>query len=207
MEFVIPEMSDVELDTRLVATAQSGDRAAFEQLVARHARVAGRFAAQIVKNREDAEDVVQEAFVRAYTHLAGFRGEASFRSWLLRIVLGVAQDHLRRRSRRIAQHSIDPAIEVVSLDRESSDRPERVDRIAILRSAIDDLPTKQKAALLLKVYEGLSHQEVAKVIGSTSGATRVYLALARQSLRRRFAKWFRADDETNEAPDRAVRPR
>lgn len=193
MESVIPKMSDVELDARLVATAQRGDRRSFERLVAKHARVAGRLAQHIVRNREDAEDVVQEAFVRAYVHLAGFRGESSFRSWLLRIVFSAAHDHLRLRRR--GAPALDLAAVSGPVDLESSERPERLDRIAMLRRAIEELPEKQRAALLLKVYEGLSHDEVARVIRSTAGATRVYLALARQSLRRRFAKWFGSDDD------------
>lgn len=201
MEFVIREMNEVELDAELVATARSGDRPAFERLIARHARPAGRLALQIVKNREDAEDVVQDSFVRAYTHLDTFRGDASFRSWLLRIVYSVAQDHLRRRARGSSVVSLDQRAESGPLDLESRDRPERIDRITLLRRAIDELPAKQKAALLLKIYDGMSHAEVAHVIRSTAGATRVYLALARQSLRRRFAKWFAGDDDA-----RAPRP-
>jgi RNA polymerase sigma factor (sigma-70 family) len=186
-------MTDLELDARLVATALSGDRGAFEELVARHARIAGRLATRLVRNREDAEDVVQESFVKAYTHLADFRLDAPFRAWLLRIVMSVAHDHLRSRARRSWSLAGQP-IEGLAIDQDSSDKPISRDRIDAMRGAIDELPSKQRAALLLKVYEGLSHQEVARVIGSTAGATRVYLALARQSLRRRFAKWFTGEE-------------
>ncbi len=195
-----------DLDAALVHAAKRGDRSAFEQLVTIHARAAGRLAERLVRSREDAEDVVQEAFVRAYTHLDSFRADSSFKTWLYRIVLSVAQDQLRRRGRSLAglensgrtgREPVD--VETVASRAESTAASESRDRIEQLRAAIETLPHKQRAALFLKVYDGLSHQEVARAIGSTVGAARVYLALARQSLRRRFATWFERGDESDPA--------
>lgn len=175
-------------DALLVAQAKAGDRAAFDGLVRRHSRPCVRLAARLTGNREDAEDVVQEAFAKAYRFLDRFREDASFRTWMLRITLHQAKDNLRRRVRRQGMATmtslIDP--EVAAPAAGPGRTAEARDEVSRLRAALDDLPARQKAALLLKVYEGLPYDEVADALGTTVAAARVYLSLARQSLRRRF---------------------
>jgi len=175
-------------DAPLIAAAKAGDLAAFDGLVRRHSRPCARLAKRLTGNREDAEDVVQEAFAKAYRFLERFREDASFRTWMLRITLHQAKDLLRRRNRRDQMATMttiaDPGVAT------SSPGPIRTaearDEVERLRIALDDLPARQKAALLLKVYEGLPYDEVAEALGTTVAAARVYLSLARQSLRRRF---------------------
>lgn len=175
-------------DAPLIAAAKAGDLAAFDGLVRRHARPCARLAKRVTGNREDAEDVVQEAFAKAFRFLDRFREDASFRTWVLRITLHQAKDLLRRKKRRDQMATMttiaDPGVAA------SSPGPTRTaeakDEVERLRVALDDLPARQKAALLLKVYEGLPYDEVAEALGTTVAAARVYLSLARQSLRRRF---------------------
>lgn len=177
-------------DALLLAQARIGDRRAFEELVRRHARAAARLAARLLESREDAEDVVQEAFTNAYLALASFREDASFKTWVLHITFNLAQDQLRKRARReraIGKERPEGAgfpCPAAGPAQRASAR-EDVER---LKNALDDLPPRQKAALLLKVYEGLSYAEVAAVLGTTRAAARVYVSLARQSLRRRFER-------------------
>jgi RNA polymerase sigma-70 factor (ECF subfamily) len=187
-------MNDAE--ARLLDAARSGDLAAFERLIHEHARAAGHLAARLLGNREDAEDAVQEAVFKAHRALAAFRGDCSFRTWLLRITFAVARDQLRKRQRmpRLAVAPADPATAILGGSDPGVAAGDR-ERLATLRAAIDELPQKQRAALLLKVYEEMPHDAIARVIGSTVGATRVYLVLARRSLRRRFAAWLERRDE------------
>ena len=181
-------MSQTELDAPLIAAARKGDTAPLEQLIRRHARAAARLAGRLLGNREDAEDVVQESFTRAFLNLEKFREKASFRTWLLKITLNVATDVLRKRSRRpglgdlVGQGTEGPPSPAAGPSR----RAEARDQLDHLNQALHDLPPRQKTALQLKIYEGLSYAEIASVLGTTEGAARVYLTLARQSLRRRF---------------------
>ncbi len=183
-------MPRVDDDGPLVRQSQYGDVVAFAELVRRHARSAARLATRLLGNREDAEDAVQDAFAKAFANLARFRADSSFKTWLLHIVLNQAQDQLRRRRRRGPLASPEPVTEVSA----SSGRPgpfRRVaaqDEVRVLNEALDQLPPRQRAALLLKIYEGLPYEEVAGALGTTVPAARVYLSLARQSLRRRFER-------------------
>lgn len=179
-------------DATLVAHAQAGDRAAFDALVVRHARSVGRLARRVVGNVEDAEDVVQETFVRVYQHLAGFRGQSSFRTWMLRIALNLAHDRLRARSRAPSPHDLAAGVAPHDVRPPDHAATHRDDRAALDR-AVAELPPRQRLALLMKVVDGLTHVDIAKVLGTTESAARVYLAMARSTLRRRLASWWARD--------------
>ena len=183
-------MANTDLDAPLVEQARQGDRAALETLIRRHSRPAARLAVRLLGNREDAEDVVQESFTRAYLNLKNFRGRSSFRTWLMRITLNLAQDQLRRRSRRTADSSsaLLDLQQLVAPEAGPRRGVEARDQVAHLNRALEELPPRQKTALQLKIYEGLEYTEIAAVLGTTVGAARVYLALARQSLRRRYER-------------------
>lgn len=182
-------------DAPLVAASRRGERAAYETLVRRHARAAARLAHRLLGNREDAEDVVQDAFAKAYVNLATFREEASFRTWLLHIVMHLCHDHLRRRERRgptLGLDGVEPATRDAGPGRDAQAR----DELRSLREAVDDLPPRQRAALVLKVVEGLPYDEVARALGTTVESARVYLSLARQSIRRRVERAARRRGES-----------
>ncbi len=188
-------MSTLDADRPLVIAAQGGDTAAFAELVKRHSRACFRLAAKTLGNAEDAEDVVQETFTRVYQSLPRFRGDASFLTWALRITHHLAHDHLRGRRRRSA--AIEPAVEAPQEAPDRAAGPAREsaarDDAAALRIALDLLPVRQKTALFLKVWEGLPYTEIARVLGTTVGAARVYLSLARRELRRRLARLWSDD--------------
>ncbi len=174
-------------DALLLAAARTGDRSAFEQLVRRHARAAARIASRLLESREDAEDVVQDAFTNAFLALASFRGHASFKTWILHITFNLAQDQIRQRARRertFGRGGHDGAALPCPAAGPARHAAAR-DDAEHLQRVLEELPPRQKAALLLKVYEGLAYAEVAAVLGTTPGAARVYVSLARQSLRRR----------------------
>ncbi len=159
-------------DRELVQRAKAGDEAALGALVELHHEVAFRVAVSIVGDEDSAQDVVQDAFVKAFRALAGFRGDSAFRTWLLTIVANEARGAYRRRSRR-RESSIDLAAPIAA----DSPNPDEVavvaDEAARARRMLEELPEKQRLSVSLRIEEGLSFREIGEVIGSSEGAARV----------------------------------
>jgi len=175
-------------DRGLVERAAQGDREAFGALVQRHQDRAFNLAYQIVRNREDALDVAQEAFVKAYGSLPNFKGEASFTTWIHRIVVNVAIDTLRRR------RSGDPTpyddqramSEEVEGGPTTPDDPETAlgarQVRSLLRRGIQALPPAQRAVLVLREIEGMTYEEIARAVGCNPGTVMSRLFYARRRL-------------------------
>jgi len=181
-------------DAALVDRARAGEAAAFEVLVKHHQAAAFALAYQMVRHREDAQDIAQEAFVRVFRGLRDFQGQAAFKTWLHRIVVNLALDALRRRSRHPAA-PYDDAREAGGEAREERGiRPEENPDRALearaageaIRMALEELPAPQRATLLLREVEGLSYQEIAEVLGCAPGTVMSRLHYARQRLRERL---------------------
>lgn len=155
------------------------------ELVTRYGDRARRVAHGILGNLDDAEDAVQEAFVRVVDHIDQWRGEAPLIVWIARIVVRCSHDILRRR-RPVSP--FDP--EAAPPGRPWED-PERVaqarDELARVRVLLQELPPRPRTALVLKVVEEMTHREIAEVLGTTEQAARVYVAQARRFLRHRLA--------------------
>jgi len=172
-------MSEPGGDQELVRRHVSGDEAAFAALVARHRRYAYGLCYRILGNHHDAEDASQEAFLRAARGLADFRGTATFKSWLTRILINACINRQRSERRRSA----------ASLSAESSEREagsggvELTELQAAVQAAIGRLPEKQRAALVLRVYEELSFGEIGELLEVTPEAARANVCLARKRLR------------------------
>ncbi len=182
----------------LVRAAKSGDISAFEQLVKRYDRNIFRLAQHITQNREDAEDVVQEAFLKAYTHLNGFQEQSKFYTWLVRIAVNESLMKLRRR-RADKTVSLDQEIETEenSMPREVTDwrpNPEQVYKQAemnqILAKTIGGLPGGFRAVFVLRDVEGLSTEETAEALQLSVPAVKSRLLRARLQLRERLNKYF-----------------
>ena len=182
----------------LVRAAKSGDISAFEQLVKRYDRNIFRLAQHITQNREDAEDVVQEAFLKAYTHLNGFQEQSKFYTWLVRIAVNESLMKLRRR-RADKTVSLDQEIEGEenSMPREVNDwrpNPEQVYNQAemneILSKTIGGLPGGFRTVFVLRDVEGLSTEETAEALQLSVPAVKSRLLRARLQLRERLSKYF-----------------
>ena len=170
-------------DRQAVEACLSGDRGAFDRLVERHQREVYRLCFRYLGNHEDANDVAQDAFLRAYRALASFRGDSAFSTWLYRIAVNACLSF--RRSRRPAEE-LDPAL---ADPREGADHDVfRRERAAAVRGAIATLPDKQRATLILKVYHDLSHEEIARAMGSTVGTVKANLFHALAKLRQRLGR-------------------
>lgn len=162
----------------LLDRCRRGDPAAFEELVRSTHRRVYTLAFRVVGDRHEAEDVAQEAYVRVYRGLPGFRGDSSFDTWLYRITANAAASHLRRR-RRFGDVLDDPE-EVVQVPDEAS--PDPVDRDEIQR-ALFALPVAQRAVLVMRDAYGFSITEIAEDLGLSEGAVKVRIHRARRRLK------------------------
>ncbi len=168
-------------DAQLVRLAREGDERAVDALVRRHQDTAFDAAYRIVRDDDAAADVAQDAFLKALRGLEAFRGDASFQTWLVRIVINTARSALRARARR-GERSLELVKEPAS--------GEDPARLAFVRSEaeriagyLDALPEKQRVAVTLRVFEGLSYREIAAACESTEGAMRVNYHMGIKRLR------------------------
>ena len=177
-------------DRSLVERAAKGDQRAFAELVGRHQRRAGVVAYGIVRNAEDAREVVQDAFVRVWKHLADFSGQASFSTWLYRIVYNLSIDVLRRRSPGNAvelddRTDLDGAPDELLPYRGESDPFRSLDRARLteaMQSALDALPAYHRTVIVLREVEGLSYEEIAEATSVPKGTVMSRLFHARRKM-------------------------
>jgi RNA polymerase sigma-70 factor (ECF subfamily) len=170
-------------DADLVHACLQGDRTAFDTIVERHQRAIYRVCYRFAETHEDASDLAQDVFVRAYRSLATFKGQASLTTWLYRIAINVGLNHAGARR---------PAIEPIGTaanDLPSKGEPPvdavlRGERAEQVRAAIRRLPRKQRATLILRAYHDLPHDQIADVLGTSVGAVKVNFFHALNNLRK-----------------------
>jgi RNA polymerase sigma-70 factor (ECF subfamily) len=165
----------------LLAACRRGDREAFEEVVRRTHKHVYTQALRLVGDRQEAEDVAQEAYLRVFRGLAGFRGDAQFETWLYRIVSNAAMSHLRKR-RRFAELVLDSSEESGEPPSSIQVAEEAVDRDALTK-ALESLPPSLRVVVILKDVYGLSCREIGDQIGVSEGAVKVRLHRARRRLK------------------------
>jgi len=200
MAVIEPKVKDAATDElALVQAAKRGDVAAFEQLVKRYDRNIFRIAQHITQNREDAEDVTQDAFLKAYENLEQFQGNSKFYTWLVRIAVNESLMKLRRRrTDRTVSLDEDIKTEEDTMPREVADwspNPEQLYKQGelkdILRKTIQGLPASFRTVFVLRDVEGLSTEETAEALDLSIPAVKSRLLRARLQLRERLNKYFR----------------
>jgi RNA polymerase sigma-70 factor (ECF subfamily) len=190
-----------EADLELVRRCQKGDAKAFEMLLGRYRRKVYGLAMGMVGNRDDALDVVQDAFVRVFRHIHSFQGDSSFYTWLYRITMNLCIDHVRRSARfraapyedRLAHDSVDqgdfpvlPARHDVNPGK-AARRHEVMDHLA---DALAELPPHHRAVIVMREFEGLSYEEMAQVMQVPKGTIMSRLFHARHKLQRALAPYL-----------------
>jgi RNA polymerase sigma-70 factor (ECF subfamily) len=189
---------EVHPDLALVASAKAGDVHAFETLVNKYDRQIFRIAQHITQNKEDAQDVVQDAFLKAYEKLEQFQGNSKFYTWLVRIAVNESLMRLRKR-RTGKMVSIDDDIETEegSVPRDLADwspNPEQnygqAELAEILRKTIQGLPHGFRIVFVLRDVDGLSTEETAETLGLSVPAVKSRLLRARLQLRERLSRYF-----------------
>ena len=178
-------------DKELVEKAKAGDQRAFEQLVVDNQNKVYSLALRLVNDREEAADLAQEAFVRAWQGLPAFQGESSFATWVYRLATNVCIDHLRRKKRREA---VEPAVSLDDADggwTEPADweqdphrQLERSERGRALSRGLAALPDWQRRVLVLRELSGLSYQEIGQAMDLDLGTVKSRIARARLALRK-----------------------
>ena len=157
-------------DDALVRQCLAGDRSAFDVLVERHRRQVYQVCYRFVNNHEDASDLAQDAFLRAYRALHTFKGNSAFSTWLYRVAINVC---LNRVSAKLAPTEPLDQREHQDVRGELPDREVlRQERAATVRAAIARLPKKQRATMILRMYHELPHDEIAAILGSSVGAVK-----------------------------------
>jgi RNA polymerase sigma-70 factor, ECF subfamily len=170
-------------DKHLVELTLAGDRTAFDVLVARHQKAVYQLCYRFVPHHDDASDLAQDVFVRAWKGLSRFKGDAAFTTWLYRITVNVCL------SRVTAKRPINaPVEELERLEDVQTDAPgtslRRAERAEAVRRAIHALPEKQRATLVLRIYHELPHQQIAEILGSSVGAVKANFFHALGNLRK-----------------------
>lgn len=159
-------------DAGLVDRARQGDPEALDELVRRHHAAVYRTALGILRDEDQAQDAAQETFLKALRGLEAFRGESAFRTWLVSIVVNEARAALRRTGRR-AEMPLEEAVPLEPRGSNPADQALQGIQLDRVRVCLDRLPEKQRLAVELRIFEGMSFREVGQVIASSEGAARV----------------------------------
>ena len=187
-------MSERDVDRQLVARAQRGDKRAFELLVEKYQRKLGRLLARFIRDPAEVEDVTQEAFIKAYRALPAFRGDSAFYTWLYRIGINTAKNYLMALGRRAPTST-----EVGAEDAEGFEDGEQLRDIntpeSVLLSAeiartvnatIDELPEELRTAIQLREIEGMSYEDIARIMDCPIGTVRSRIFRAREAIAERL---------------------
>jgi RNA polymerase sigma-70 factor (ECF subfamily) len=190
---------EAEEDRELILRAQKGDQAAFRRLVERHQRRAFAIAMGLVRDENDARELVQDAFLRVYRNLNTFQGGSSFFTWLYRIVTNLAIDLMRKPGRRDAELVDGQAASDEPTDFPLVSRIDGADPIDVMRrreiagriqAALDALPPYHRGVILMREVEGMSYEEMAVAMGVSKGTIMSRLFHARQKLQRALADCY-----------------
>jgi RNA polymerase sigma-70 factor (ECF subfamily) len=187
-------MSERDLDQLLVERAQRGDKRAFELLVEKYQRKLARLVSRLVRDPAEAEDVTQEAFVKAYRALPSFRGDSAFYTWLYRIGINTAKNYLVAMGRRAPTSTEVDAEEAEGYESGEQLRdintPESLllskEIAATVNKAIESLPEELRSAIQLRELEGMSYEEISKLMDCPIGTVRSRIFRAREAIAERL---------------------
>jgi len=192
-------------DEELVAKSNGGDPDSFNELIRRWERPIYALAYRQIGREEDARDVCQETFLRAFRALKGFRGQAKFSSWLYRIALNLCRDWMRRQ-RRAPTVQIPEGVDPVEMASESGPVEsietlvERRELSAVVEEAMALLPEEQRTAIILKEYHGMTFQEIADLQGCPLSTVKTRLYQGLSVLRRHLQQQGKYDPTTTTVP-------
>jgi len=183
-------MGDKEVDQQLVERVQRGDKHAFELLVVKYQRRLGRLISRFVRDSAEAEDVTQEAFIKAYRALPGFRGESAFYTWLYRIGINTAKNYLislGRRAPTSTQFDVEESEDFETselLHDVSTPENELMSKqvVGVVNASLLKLPEDLRTALTLREIEGLSYEEIAEIMNCPIGTVRSRIFRARETI-------------------------
>jgi RNA polymerase sigma-70 factor, ECF subfamily len=193
-------LAHLENETALVAEAQAGNANAFAALMGQYESHVYRLALNITHNPQDAEDALQDAFLKAYTHLGEFRGESRFSTWLVRIATNEALTKIRQRRPEGeassnewigAENEISRPREIKDDDDNPEERCSKTELLEILSEAIESLDVSLRMVFVLRDIQSFSTEDTARLLGLSDAAVKTRLMRARLKLRQRLSAWFK----------------
>lgn len=182
-------MSERSIDQKLVVRVQKGDKTAFDLLVRKYQHKIAKLISRYVRDRREVEDVTQEALIKAYRAIGGFRGESAFYTWLYRIAVNTAKNYLESQSRRPPGSDVE--IESAELiesgeglrDQATPERQMLTNEIATtVHRVLEHLPPDLRTAITLREIEGMSYEEIAEVMDCPIGTVRSRIFRAREAI-------------------------
>lgn len=184
-------MSDRDIDQQLVERAQQGDKKAFSLLVEKYQRRLSRLLSRFIKDPDEIDDVAQETFIKAYRALSGFRGESAFYTWLYRIGINTAKNHLMSQGRKVEislskftdedDDGPDMSEQLPDLDTPETELANR-QIIEVVQKVVSKLPEELRTAITLREMEGLSYEEIALAMSCPIGTVRSRIFRAREAI-------------------------
>ncbi len=181
--------NNAKLDKELVQRVQQGDKSAYDLLVIKYQHKIVQLVNRFVKDPSEAQDVAQEAFIKAYRALGNFRGDSAFYTWLYRIAINTAKNYLVSRSRRYSDYEVDvqDAEQVENAPQlKGMDTPDNVlmneQIVEAIKSAIEKLPDEMRTAIMLREFEGMSYEEIAQAMDCPVGTVRSRIFRAREAI-------------------------
>lgn len=183
-------MSERDVDAKLVARVQAGDKAAFDLLVLKYQRKILRLLSRMLRDQSEIEDVMQEAFIKAYRALPQFRGDSAFYTWLYRIAINTARNWMASQARRPSSPSLHQSEDGETFDEidnlTDNNTPESMlasrEIAESVNQTIQELPAELRTAIVLREIEGLSYEEIAEAMGCPIGTVRSRIFRAREAI-------------------------
>lgn len=184
-----PAKTRDQIDKELVSRVQRGDKAAYDHLVLKYQHKIIQLVNRYVKDPSEAQDVTQEAFIKAYRALGNFRGDSAFYTWLYRIAINTAKNYLVSRSRRYSEYEVDvqDAEQFENTPQlKGQDTPEQLlmndEIVEAIKAAIEKLPEDMRIAIMLREFEGMSYEEIAQTMSCPVGTVRSRIFRAREAI-------------------------
>lgn len=183
-------MSEREVDAELVARVQQGDKQAFDLLVLKYQRKIQRLLSRMLRDQSDIDDVMQEAFIKAYRALPQFRGDSAFYTWLYRIAINTARNWMASQSRRPSSPGLNQTEDGETFDEidnlTDNNTPESVlashEIASTVNAVIEQLPAELRTAIVLREIDGLSYEEIAETMDCPIGTVRSRIFRAREAI-------------------------
>ncbi len=190
-------MSEAKLDLALVRRVQQGDKRAYNLLVSKYQQKILRLVSRFIRDSMECEDVTQEAFIKAYRALPNFRGESAFYTWLYRIAVNTAKNHLVSASRRPPSQDLDAqeadhsaaGVNFVELRTPESEMM-NAELLTVIRHTIKELPDNLREAIVYREFDGMSYEEIAEVMDCPIGTIRSRIFRARETLEEAMAPFI-----------------
>lgn len=187
-------------EEKLINRAAKGDASAFNELLGLHEKRMYAVCLRMCTNQEDAQDCLQEAMLRIYRSIAGFKGQSSFATWVYRVTMNTCLDELRKKKNKQTT-SLDSLLDTGWLPSDDYDTPERhaieSEQNRAIRSAIAELPEDMRSAVVLRDIQGFSYDEISVMLGINVGTIKSRISRGREKLREKIRKRPELFDRTN----------